>query len=201
MPLHASRAVLRQSRFVIRRPALRNASSTSEAAGNAANAVKEKGAEVKSKASEGLSKVQSSASNVVSQASSAADAAVAKTSGTIGFVSSLIPRVVYYGRVGLELGKIMFEQRSMNPPSLQTFQSYYQNAINSIRGGSIKNAAPSAQSFQPSNILGQIRSMSHAQYASAGVIAAEVIGFFTIGEIIGRMKLVGYRGGKHGEGH
>ena len=29
---------------------------------------------------------------------------------------------------------------------------------------------------------------------SVGVIGAEVLGFFTVGEMIGRFKLVGYRG-------
>lgn len=37
---------------------------------------------------------------------------------------------------------------------------------------------------------------------SAGIIFAEVLGFFTIGEIIGKRKLVGYRGDvEHGEHH
>lgn len=35
--------------------------------------------------------------------------------------------------------------------------------------------------------------MSTAEYTSAGIVAAEVVGFFTVGEMIGRMKLVGYR--------
>jgi F-type H+-transporting ATPase subunit g len=34
--------------------------------------------------------------------------------------------------------------------------------------------------------------MSSAQWLSVGVVAAEVIGFFTVGEIIGRFKVVGY---------
>ena len=29
---------------------------------------------------------------------------------------------------------------------------------------------------------------------SGGVIVAEVLGFFTVGEMLGRLKLVGYRG-------
>lgn len=31
------------------------------------------------------------------------------------------------------------------------------------------------------------------EMAVAGVVGAELLGFFTIGEIIGRFKLVGYR--------
>jgi F-type H+-transporting ATPase subunit g len=34
---------------------------------------------------------------------------------------------------------------------------------------------------------------------SIGVVAAEVIGFFSVGEIIGRFKLVGYRAKEHGD--
>lgn len=30
-----------------------------------------------------------------------------------------------------------------------------------------------------------------------GVIGAELLGFFTVGEILGRFKLVGYRGDTH----
>ena len=43
--------------------------------------------------------------------------------------------------------------------------------------------------------------MSTQQMVAAGVVGAEVLGFFTVGEMIGRMKLVGYRGGvaPHGE--
>jgi F-type H+-transporting ATPase subunit g len=36
------------------------------------------------------------------------------------------------------------------------------------------------------------------QIAYAAVILAEVLGFFTVGEMIGRFKLVGYRGDKEG---
>jgi hypothetical protein len=82
MSFVASRAVVRQSQFAVRRAGLRNASTTSQAAG----AAKEKAAEVSSKASEGLSKVQSSASSVASQASNAAGKAQGKASGIVGRV-------------------------------------------------------------------------------------------------------------------
>jgi F-type H+-transporting ATPase subunit g len=70
--------------------------------------------------------------------------------------------------------------------SVATFQAFYQNAWNSLRTGSL---------FQsPQAILNSIRNVSTAQLAAGGVIAAELLGFFTVGEIIGRFKLVGYRG-------
>jgi len=36
---------------------------------------------------------------------------------------------------------------------------------------------------------------------TAGVVGAEVLGFFTVGEMIGKMKLVGYHGEVHHEHH
>ena len=42
--------------------------------------------------------------------------------------------------------------------------------------------------------------MDRAQWVSAGVVFAEVLGFFTVGEMVGRMKFVGYRG-EVGGGH
>jgi F-type H+-transporting ATPase subunit g len=55
-------------------------------------------------------------------------------------------------------------------------------------------------SGQPSNILARVRNASNKEYAAAGIIAAEVIGFFSVGEMLGRLKIVGYRSSApHGE--
>lgn len=42
--------------------------------------------------------------------------------------------------------------------------------------------------------MSRVRNLNQAQLISGGVLAAELLGFFTVGEMIGRMKLVGYRG-------
>jgi hypothetical protein len=98
MSLAASRAVLRQSTFAVRRAGVRNASSTSEAAG----AVKEKASEASSKASEGLSKVTSSASSAASKvgsaASDAANATNARVGGAVGRVQGQWTRHGHRGR-------------------------------------------------------------------------------------------------------
>lgn len=44
------------------------------------------------------------------------------------------------------------------------------------------------------NPVGAIRNANVAQVAAAAVVAGEVLGFFTVGEIIGRMKVFGYKG-------
>lgn len=84
---------------------------------------------------------------------------------------------------------------SANPrnSSIQTIQGYLQPALNALR-----HPASLANSLNPNTLLSQVRSASSAQYWSAGIVAAEVIGFFSVGEIIGRFKVVGYREKGHG---
>lgn len=74
-----------------------------------------------------------------------------------------------------------------NSRPLSTFQSYYQRIIQNARN-------PSSLISQASNSLQQVRSLDTAKWVAGGVVLAEVLGFFTVGEMIGRMKLVGYRG-------
>jgi hypothetical protein len=80
MSLAASRAVLRQSTFAVRRAGIRNASTTAEAT----NTVKDTASKVQSKASEGLTKVTSSASSAVSGAGSAVSNASQAATGRVG---------------------------------------------------------------------------------------------------------------------
>jgi F-type H+-transporting ATPase subunit g len=74
---------------------------------------------------------------------------------------------------------------------MATFQSYFQPLINASKNpAALKNINfPS-----PQNFLARVRNASPKELALAGVTAAEVIGFFTVGEMIGRMNIVGYRG-------
>lgn len=81
--------------------------------------------------------------------------------------------------------------------SLQAFQSYTQPLIHAVRHpASLFTETTASSAATPENILSRIRNMDRKQLASAGVIGAEVLGFFTVGEMIGRLKLVGYRGDK-----
>lgn len=77
-----------------------------------------------------------------------------------------------------------------------TFQSYFQNALKSLRnpGSLLQSFSKSVPAATPEGVIGSIRNINTAQVASGAVVFAEVLGFFTIGEIIGRWKLVGYRG-------
>ncbi|KAL4976999.1 mitochondrial ATP synthase g subunit-domain-containing protein [Aspergillus desertorum] len=189
MPATATRAVLRQSQFLTR-TAVRHSSSTSQAASKAT----ETASSTASKAQEGLSRVSSSAGPAISNAAQGLGNTLKKVGGRTGkvvsFIESMIPPTIYYSRVGLELGKLVFRGQNMTPPSTATFQSYFQPLINALRNpATLQNAK-----FSPQNILGRIRNANKKEIALAGVTAAEVIGFFTVGEIIGRFNIVGYRG-------
>ena len=63
----------------------------------------------------------------------------------------------------------------------------------------LQSAQSTVANSSPENALSVVRNMDRAQWATAGVVAAEVLGFFTVGEMIGRLKLVGYRGDVHHE--
>lgn len=82
--------------------------------------------------------------------------------------------------------------------------------MNAMRNpSSLMSGVPSSSAMTPESILSRIRNLDRAQLVSGGVLLAEVLGFFTVGEMIGRMKMVGYRGDTHavetatphGEGH
>lgn len=147
----------------------------------------------------------SSAGGIITGAASGARNALSKAGGRTGrlvaFVDSLIPPTVYYARVGLELSKLVFQGQKMSPPSLAQFQSYFQPVINIAK--SPKNLMSSASSVTntvtPETVLSNVRNTNRQQLISLGVVGAELLGFFTVGTMIGRMKVVGYHGeGSHG---
>lgn len=130
-----ARAVLRQSRLVLRRNNFRQASTASEAASKA----QESGKQAVSRASEGLTRVQSSAGSAITKVGSSAYNALSRIGGRTGRViafvecmrremitsrighetdsePALIPPTVYYSRVGLELARIVFKGQNMAPP-------------------------------------------------------------------------------------
>ncbi|KJZ71472.1 hypothetical protein HIM_09111 [Hirsutella minnesotensis 3608] len=184
-----ARPVLRSA--ALRRLAARRFEST--AASKASEVAKDtavKAKEYQAKAQEGLSRVASAAGPAIAGAARGISGALGKMGGRTGrfiaFVEKQTPFVVYYSKVGLEMGKLVFQGQKMSPPSMATFQTYYQNLWRSIQSGAVFQA--------PQNFLHQVRNMGTAQLVTGGVIFAECLGFFTVGEMIGRLKIVGYRG-------
>ncbi|PHH90736.1 hypothetical protein CDD83_2776 [Cordyceps sp. RAO-2017] len=179
------------ARPVLRARALRRGSRRLESsvAGKAADSAG-RAKEYQARAQEGLSRVTSAAGPAIAGAARGVASTLGKIGGRTGrlvaFVERQTPFVVYYSKVGIELSKIVFQGQKMSLPSIATFQTFYQNLWRSVKSGAILQS--------PQNLVHQVRNLSTVQLAAGGVVFAECLGFFTVGEIIGRLKLVGYRG-------
>ncbi|KAI1082011.1 mitochondrial ATP synthase g subunit-domain-containing protein [Whalleya microplaca] len=210
-----ARPVLRQpgawSRMAARRFESSTASTAASSASKAAETAKESAAkaskaasEYSAKAAQGLSRVTSSAGPAIAGAAKGVAGSLSKVGGRTGkviaFIERQIPLVVYWSKVGAELSKIVFRGQQMYPPPAATVQSYYQSALKQLQNPSallqtISKATEQVTS-QPASLIQRARNISNAQLAAGGVVAAECLGFFTVGEMIGRFKIIGY----HGEG-
>ncbi|KAI1106176.1 GroES-like protein [Jackrogersella minutella] len=210
MSSHLTRPMLRQSGAWSRMAARRFESTTTaqkatETAKESAAKASKVASEYAAKAQQGLSRVTSSAGPAIAGAAKGLANSLGKVGGRTGKLVALVekqtPTVIYYSKVGSELAKIVFKGQNMSPPSLVTFQSYWQNALKSLRNPNalIETASKAAQS--PSALLEQARNLSRTQIATGGVLLAELLGFFTVGEIIGRFKIVGYHGGSDAAHH
>ncbi|KAI6783286.1 ATP synthase subunit g-like protein [Emericellopsis cladophorae] len=189
MSAAAARPVLRSSalRFAARRYQSTTTQKATEAAKESATKAQETAQETTSKASQGLSRVTSAAGGAAKGLTSALGKIGGRTGRLFAFVERQTPFVVYYSKVGLEMAKYVAHGQKMSPPSIATFQTYYQNLFQSLRSGSL-----GGQSAQ--GLLQRARNIGPAQIVAGGVVAAECLGFFTVGEMIGRFKLVGYHG-------
>ncbi|TAQ86108.1 hypothetical protein B7494_g5569 [Chlorociboria aeruginascens] len=204
MSLSTSRSVLRQTTKLPGRTARRFQSTTTAKATETAKETAAKASQTassfQSQASEGLSRVTSSAGPAISGAAKGLGNALGKIGGRTGkliaFIERQIPPTLYYARVGLELSKLVFQGQKMAPPPISSFQSHFQSALKTLRNpySLFTQASKSTAQTTPSSLLEQVRNVNSAQLAAGGVVVAEVLGFFTVGEIIGRFKLVGYKG-------
>ncbi|KAL2062533.1 hypothetical protein VTL71DRAFT_6799 [Oculimacula yallundae] len=178
------------------------ASKASNTAKDAASKASETAKEYSTKAQEGLSRVASSAGPAISGAAKGLGDALGKVGGRTGrvvaFVERQIPKGLYYARVGMELSKLVFVGRQMTPPPMSTFQSYFQQVLKSVRNpNALLNTAENTASNavqKPQNVMESFRNMDRAKVVAGAVVGAEMLGFFTVGEMLGRFKIVGYRG-------
>ncbi|KAI1392862.1 mitochondrial ATP synthase g subunit-domain-containing protein [Hypoxylon trugodes] len=200
-----ARPMLRQSgawsRMAARRFESTNTSKATETAKDTAAKASKAASEYSAKAAQGLSRVASSAGPAIAGAAKGLTNSLSKAGGRTGklvaYIEKQVPTVVYYSKVGSEVAKIVFKGQSMSPPSAATFQSYWQNAWKSVQNPQALLQIASKAAQQPASLLQQARNVSRAQLAAGGVIVAECLGFFTVGEMVGRFKLIGYHGGSH----
>ncbi|KAF6805202.1 mitochondrial f1f0-atp synthase [Colletotrichum musicola] len=189
------------------RIAVRCESTTTKKAAESAKDAAAKASEYSAKAAQGLSRAASAAGPAISGAVSALGKAGGRTGKVISFIEKQVPWVVYYSRVGLELSKIVFHGQKMAPPQLtvkcspvSTFQTYFQTALNSVKNPSslLSSASAASTAVKSTNVASRVNT---ATLAAGAVVAAECLGFFTVGEMIGRFKIVGYHGETHAAHH
>ncbi|KAF3902949.1 hypothetical protein ABW20_dc0101180 [Dactylellina cionopaga] len=171
-----------------------------------------------SSASTAAAKAQETASNVAAKAQeifnkgvAAAGPMAAKlgesinkaptSGGIVGTIQGAIPHVVYYSKVAAELGKHIYRGQKMNPPSLDSLQNFYRPYVGPLLNpsswwGHIKSIRPRISALpDPETAMHSIQAVPKKELAQYAVLAAECLGFFTVGTMIGRRKIVGYRGG------
>lgn len=90
----------------------------------------------------------------------------------------------------------MVVQLTSNSRDLAAFQRYTQPLVNAVRNpaGILNKGVDAGSAYSPESILSRIRNLNTQQMVAMGVVGAEILGFFTVGEMLGRMKLVGYTG-------
>ncbi|KAI5303364.1 hypothetical protein KEM56_007623 [Ascosphaera pollenicola] len=115
----------------------------------------------------------------------------------VSAVEKAIPPTARVSKTAFEVSKIIVKERGFAPPPIATFKAYYQPIFSSLKTPSatikcIYNTTSNLSTY--CNIVGKAKALTKAQWASGGIAALEVLGFFSVGEMIGRRKVVGYRG-------
>ncbi|KAK5778397.1 F1F0 ATP synthase subunit g PWA37_000352 [Arxiozyma heterogenica] len=92
-------------------------------------------------------------------------------------------KLLYYGKVGKELTLQVYTKEKWMPPNLQTFQKAYYDLYSNILHFINK----------PCDLVATYNKLNPNDMIKYGAIGIQLVGFYTVGEIIGRRKLVGYR--------
>lgn len=92
-------------------------------------------------------------------------------------------KLLYYGKVGKELTLQVYTKEKWMPPNLQTFQKVYCDLYSSTLRFMNK----------PCDLVAKYKNLTPNEVITYGAIGIQLVGFYTVGEIIGRRKLVGYR--------
>lgn len=115
-------------------------------------------------------------SAIVTKATGFVNSAVSKS-------TQLLNQTIYWGKVGAEVGKIVYQKEGLAPPSVAQFQQVYANAFKYLQTPSLqKQLVDKAMAFKPTKECGY----------KAGIYGVQLLAFFSIGEIIGRRSIFGY---------
>lgn len=103
--------------------------------------------------------------------------------------STLIQKIsqetIYYGKIGIELSKQVYHKEKLQPPNLDTFKHIY--------GQFYKDSLHYWNN--PNELylrLNKVKKIEKDDFIKVGAIGVQLVGFYSVGEILGRRKLVGY---------
>lgn len=187
-------------RSTIASPLLRNSfrryastQSVPSSASSAVNTASAKAAEGAKKAGETLQQIGAKVGPMASNALSALGKMGGRTGALVKKIESLGPPTKHALLVSKELAKTVWRERKMSPPSLTEFITHLQSFPDIFR----TKVLPTLTNPQ----LLREKLSDREALKKGGIIAAELMGFFTVGEIIGKRKIVGFRGKIDHAGH
>jgi len=94
------------------------------------------------------------------------------TKGVFGTLSKITEPIIYNARVLKEIAKEVYTKENLRPPSTAQVSEAWEG-LKSIKRSDVKN-------------------LSIENIKTIGVRSLECLGFFAIGEVIGRRSLIGY---------
>lgn len=113
---------------------------------------------------------------------SAAENASSKVSGAVNMLNCVVSKTVFWGKVVGELSKQVYIKEGMAPPSSAQVKAVFE----------LLQSQATAFVKHPEQAFNTIKDNAVPYAITFGVGAVQVVGLFSLGEIIGRRKIVGY---------
>ncbi|CCH40884.1 ATP synthase subunit g, mitochondrial [Wickerhamomyces ciferrii] len=107
------------------------------------------------------------------------------TNAAQGFVEKItanVNKAVYWSKVTGELAKQVYLKEKLSPPSIADFQTVYTTLYKQVLQLSTK----------PKEVLSFAKNFGKNEALNYGSLAIQLLGLFSLGEIIGRRQIVGY---------
>ncbi|ODV82787.1 hypothetical protein CANARDRAFT_30578 [[Candida] arabinofermentans NRRL YB-2248] len=107
-------------------------------------------------------------------------------SSYINKATGIANTAVYWSKVTLELGKQIYIKEGLAPPSVAELQSVYQSVYKQLL-----SIAKAPKPFLDSSVA-YVKTISKDEGLRYGAYFIQIVGLFSLGEMIGRRQIVGY---------
>lgn len=103
---------------------------------------------------------------------------------------------IYYSKVAGEIGRYVWKNEAMSPPSIGEFQQAFSGAFKSAQG--IRSSFKSdAGTFGGAQSLELVQSVNSIGFFKVAAVVLQLAGIFTLGEMIGRRHVYGFKKYEH----